>query len=126
MAVIDGIFIGNDMSFSFNSCLGSILIAIFFIAAAVEIPFTEQEPVLLVAIIFAALNCALLFFMGQKGQKGSLKGKSTESYVIIAITLLTVVQFSIAMGVEQPNVTNMIVGYTGPTWQYSILCLGAG
>lgn len=116
LAAIDGLFIGNDVSFTFNSMIGSILSAIFFIAASVEVDIAGQSPMMLVAIIFAAFNCAILFFMGQQGKRGSIKEKSTLELILVGIAILTVVQFSIAMGVDVN---------AGGSWQHSILCWGA-
>jgi len=101
--------------------MGSILCAIFFIAASVEIQVADQTPMILVSIIFAAFNCAILFFMGQAGKSGAIKEKSTLELILVGIAILTVVQFSIAMGVAD----NAMNADGTPSWQHSILCWGA-
>lgn len=112
LAGIDGLFIGNEQSFTFTSFVSSILLAITFIFAALTPP--PQTPAFLVGIILTAVNAAVLFAMGCKAQMERVKAKSLVEMVIIGICLLTIVQFTIAMSLR-----------VGLAWNFSILCWGA-
>jgi len=131
LACLDGLFnkpadaLNFASSFSFNALIGAILLAIYFIGAAVDIEISAQNDVLLVSIILAALNSVILFYMGYVGDaKQGVRGLDKINMLILGIALLCVLQFSIAMGVQQEN--HQGVAFVGSiTWQHSILCLAA-
>lgn len=131
LACFDGLFnkpadaLNFASSFSFNALIGACLLAIYFIGAAVDIEISAQNDVLLVSIILAAINAVILFYMGYVGDaKQGVRGLDKINMLILGIALLTVLQFSIAMGVQQEN--HQGVAFVGSiTWQHSILCLAA-